>query len=122
MVILKKQISDDGSEWVDPVELIDESNPQSFRLFAIAKACTDVMMYFIENSPDAFGNAPYARLEGFMSGYLAGAKLELKKKGDVWDVIKGSRVILRIEVPKLPDSYYECLKDNAKTRADVFGY
>lgn len=122
MVVLRKKVLDDGYEYLDPNELIDERDEKSFKTYVLAKTCSDVLNYFIDNSPDAFGNAPYARLDGFLHGYLCGAGMELRIHDDVWDIVKGKRVILRVEVPKLPTSYYESLKDNAKTRREVFGW
>ena len=77
--------------------------------------------YYQNNSPDAFGNAPYARLEGFLGGYISGAKMELERGKDLWIVRKGKRKILAVEVPKKPQSYYDDMKDNAKTIRSVFG-
>lgn len=112
MIILKKTVIDDVDELVDPYQLIDECNPKSFELFQLAKCCTDVLNYFVENTPDAFGNAPYARLEGFMRGYIAGKGMEIDEGEHVWDIKKGKRTILRIEVPKLPQSYHSTVKEN----------
>ena len=50
-----------------------------------------------------------------------GAKMELDKGKDLWIVRKGKRKILAVEVPKKLQSYYDDLKDNAKTLRDVFG-
>lgn len=121
MVVLKKHILEDGYEYLDPHELFDESDKKTFKLYSLAKACADVLMYYIENTPDAFGNAPYARLDGFMNGYLIGAGLEINYKKTEWDIVKGKRIILRIEVPQLPRSYYEAVKENRKTLREVFG-
>lgn len=121
MFVLKKQVLEDGYEYLDPSELIDERDEKSFKIYMLAKACADCLNYFIENRPDAFGNAPYARLDGFLHGYLAGAGMELRQGDAEWDIVKGKRIILRVEVPKLPTSYYEALKDNARTLREVFG-
>lgn len=121
MVVLKKVVLSDGYEYVDPSEIIDESDEKSFKMYMLAKACCDVLNYFIDNRPDAFGNAPYSRLDGFLHGYLAGAGMEIRQGDALWDVMKGKRVVLRVEVPRLPETYYEALKDNAKTLRDVFG-
>ena len=121
MVILKKIVLEDGYEYLDPNELIDEKDEKSFKLYSLAKACTDVLNYYIENTPDAFGNAPYARLDGFMQGYIAGMGMELERSAEIWTIRKGKRVILRIEVPQKPISYYQAVKDNAKTLREVFG-
>ena len=122
MVVLKKIVPEDGSvEYLDPTELIDEINDRDFKMYSLAKPICDVLNYFQENSPDAFGNAPYARLEGFMRGYLAGAKLELEEAKDVWLIRKGKRKILSIEVPVKPQSYYDDLRDTRKTILEVFG-
>lgn len=121
MKILKKMVLEDGIEYLDPTELIDEINDPDFKMFSLGKPICDVLNYYQENSPDAFGNAPYARLEGFLSGYLCGSKMELEKSKELWIVRKGKRKILAVEVPKKPQSYYNDLKDNAKTLRDVFG-
>ena len=121
MRILKKIVLEDGYEFLDPTELIDEINDSDFKMFSLGKPICDVLNYYQENSPDAFGNAPYARLEGFLSGYLCGAKMELDKDKDLWVVRKGKRKVLAVEVPKKPQSYYDDLKDNAKTLREVFG-
>lgn len=122
MIVLKKHVEDD-LEYLDPVDVIDHLCPEKTeKIFMLAKACADVLNYYVENTPDAFGNAPFARLEGFLYGYLAGANMDLIKKDDVWDIVKGKRVILRVEKPKLPACYYEEVKENAKTRREVFGY
>lgn len=109
------------NEYLEPTELIDEINDPDFKMFSLGKPICDVLNYFQENSPDAFGNAPYARLEGYMMGYLHGGKMELEKGEDLWIVRKGKRKILAVEVPKKPQSYYDDLKDNAETRRKVFG-
>ena len=121
MIVLKKIVLEDGYEYLDPFKLVDEFDEKSFKIFEIAKVCTDVLNYFIENDPDAYGNAPYARLDGFMCGFMAGRGLTLKRGDAEWDIVKGKRVILRIEVPQKPQSYYEALKDNRETLQKVFG-
>lgn len=122
MVVLKKHVLEDGGEWLDPIELLDECCPEKTeKIFMLAKACADVLNYFNENSSDAFGNAPYARKDGFLYGFLAGAGLELVQKETVWDIYKGKRIFLRVEVPKLRDSYYDEVKENKKTWLEVFG-
>lgn len=123
MVILKKHVLEDGYAYLDPVDLIDDLCPErTEKVFMLAKACADVLNYYNENSPDAFGNAPYARLDGFLHGYLSGAGLDLVNRETEWDIYKGKRIILRVEVPKLRDSYYDEVKENAKARQEVFGY
>ena len=121
MKILKKTILEDGYEYLDPTELIDEINDPDFKMFSLGKPICDVLNYYQNNSPDAFGNAPYARLEGFLGGYISGAKMELERGEDLWIVRKGKRKILAVEVPKKPQSYYDDMKDNAKTIRSVFG-
>lgn len=121
MKTLKKKTTENGVEYLDPTELIDEINDPNFKWFMLAKPICEVLNYFQENSPDAFGNAPYARLEGYMYGYIHGAKMDLEREKNYWTVKKGNRKILVIEVPKKPQSYYDDLKDNAKTRQRVFG-
>ena len=121
MKILKKIVLDDGYEYLDPTELIDEINDPDFKMFSLGKPICDVLNYYQENSPDAFGNAPYARLEGYMNGYLCGREMELEKGEDLWIIRKGKRKILAVEVPEKPQSYYDDLKDNAETRKRVFG-
>lgn len=120
MKILKK-IVDDGVEYLDSSELIDEINDRDFKMFSLGKPICDVLNYFQTNSPDAFGNAQYSRLEGYMFGYIHGSKMELEQGEDLWIVRKGKRKILVVEVPKKPQSYYDDLKDVAKTLRDVFG-
>lgn len=121
MKILKKITLEDGYEYLDPTELIDEINDPDFKMYSLGKTICDVLNYYQENSPDAFGNAPYARLDGYMNGYLCGSKMEIEKGEDLWVIRKGKRKILAIEVPKKPQSYYDNLKDNAKTIRSVFG-
>ena len=121
MIVLKKSIDEHGNEWLDPTSLIDEFNPKSFKIYQLARCCADVLNFWTNNTPDSFGNAPYARLDGFMSGYLCGQGYELRRGETEWDIIKGKRVILRIEVPAKPQAYYEAVKDNAETLRKVFG-
>lgn len=122
MVVLKKHADEDGSEWLDPVEVWDESRPEKTeKIFLLAKACADVLNYWLDNTPDAFGNAPYERLVGFLNGFVVGAGLELEKREDVWNFRKGKRVVLRVEVPRKPAAYYEDMKDVAETRRALFG-
>lgn len=122
MVVLKKHVLEDGCEWLDPVDLIDDLCPEKTeKIFMLAKACADVLNYYNENSPDAFGDAPYARKDGFLKGYLTGAGLELVNRETVWDIYKGKRIFLRVEVPKLNASYYDEVKDNRETWSAVFG-
>lgn len=121
MKLLKKRVLEDGIEYLDSTELIDEINDRDFKMYSLGKPICDVLNYFQENSPDAFGNAPYARLEGYMYGYIHGSKMELERGEDLWIVRKGKRKILAVEVPKKPQSYYDDLKDNAETRRSVFG-
>ena len=121
MKVLKKIVLDDGYEYLDPTELIDEINDSHFEMFSLGKPICDVLNYFQENSPDAFGNAPYQRLCGYMDGYIHGRKMELERGEGLWIVRKGKRKILAVEVPQKPQSYYEALKDNAKTLREVFG-
>ena len=112
MVIVKKTVLSDGYEYVDAHQVFDEFDPKTEEHYALAKCISDVLNYYQENTPDAFGNAPYARLEGFMYGYICGKKYELNREKDHWDVIKGKRIIMRVEVPKKHPSYYEAVKDN----------
>ncbi len=121
MVILKKIVLPNDYEYLDPTVLIDDMEPKSFKLYNLAKVCADVLNYYIENTPDAFGNAPYARLDGFMNGYIAGLGMELERGKEVWNIRKGKRVILQIEVPQKPKAYYEAVKDNEETIRKVFG-
>ena len=122
MTVLKKHVDEVGDEWLDPVEVWDECCPEKTeKIFLLAKACADVLNYWLDNTPDAFGDAPYARLEGFLNGFVAGAGMVLEKHEDVWDIRKGKRVVLRVEVPKKPASYYEDMKDIAETRRALFG-
>lgn len=122
MVVLKKHVDEDGFEWLDPLELVDElCSNNTDKIFGVAKCCADVLNYWLDNTPDAFGNAPFARLDGFLYGYLAGAGMDLEKSKDVWTIRKGKRVVLRVEVPKKPASYYEDMKDVAETRRALFG-
>lgn len=117
---LKKRIEDD-LEYLEPTDLIDEINDPDFKYLNIGKPICDVLNYYQFNTPDAFGNAPYQRLDGFMQGYLLGAGYTLEKSKDLWTVRKGTRRVLVIEVPKRPDDYYEAVKDNISTRRAVFG-
>ncbi len=121
MKILKKIVLEDGIEYLDPTELIDDINDPEFKMFSLGKPICDVLNYFQENCPDAFGNAPYKLLYGYMQGYIHGANMELEQGEDLWIVRKGKRKILAVEVPKKPQEYYDALKDNAKTLRDVFG-
>lgn len=122
MVVLKKHILEDGFEYLDPFDLNDDFCPEKTeKVFMLAKACADVLNYYNENSPDAFGNAPFARKDGFLYGYLLGAGLELVDKKTVWDIYKGKRIFLRVEVPKLRDSYYDEVKENRETWASFLG-
>ena len=121
MIVLKKTILEDDYEWLDANQLIDETDIKSFKIFTLGKCVADVLNYFIENSPDAFGNAPYARLEGYMYGYIHGLGMDIKIGEKEWDIVKGKRIILRVEVPKKPVQYYEALKGNRETRRKVFG-
>ena len=121
MKYLKKTIDDCDNEYLDPTSLIDEIYDPEFKYYTIAKPICDVLNYYQENTPDAFGNAPYQRLDGFMQGYLAGANLTLEQDKNIWTVKKGKRRILIIEVPKKPKCYYEAVKDAAETLAAVFG-
>ena len=59
MKVLKKIVLEDGYEFLDPTELIDEINDPDFKMFSLGKPICDVLNYYQENSPDAFGNAPY---------------------------------------------------------------
>ncbi len=112
MIILKKRQLADNSEYLNATDLIDEKNLESTeKIYPIGKACADVLNYYQENTPDAYGNAPYARLDGFLQGYLAASKLELIKSQQYWDIVKNKRVLLRIEVPKKPSSHYETISD-----------
>ncbi len=108
MITLKK-IDINGVDYIDPAILINEQDKKSFEIYSIAKCICDVLNYYQENSPDAFGNAEYQRLCGFMEGYLCGMKLTLKRNEADWIVSKGKRKILSIEVPKKPDSYFICM-------------
>ena len=121
MTVLKKTVLEDGYEFLDPTDLIDETDPKSFKMYSLAKACVDVLNYYIENTPDAFGNAPYARLDGFMQGYIAGLGMELERGEKIWNIRKGKRIVLQIEVPQKPQAYYEAVKDNVETFRKVFG-
>ena len=121
MKTLKKIVLEDGIEYLDPTELIDEMNDPDFKMFSLGKPICDVLNYFQENTPDAFGNAPYKALEGHMRGYIHGSKMELERGEDLWIVRKGKRKVLAIEVPKKPQSYYDDVKDIQKTIKDVFG-
>ncbi len=121
-VILNKSFLEDGTEYLFPTTLIDESDMKSFEVYNIAKCICDVLNYFQENTPDAFGNAPYQRLDGYLAGYLHGSKLELEKGTDWWIIKKGKRTIMKIEVPSKPPRYYQELQDSAKTIRKVFGY
>ena len=121
MVVLKKIVLEDGYEYLDPFKLVNEEDAKSFEAYELAKVCADVLNYYIENTPDAFGNAPYAHLAGYMYGYLAGKGMSLERRSDVWTIRKGKRIVMRIEVPKKPQEYYEAIKDNAKTLRDLFG-
>lgn len=121
MKTLKKIVLEDGNEYLDPIELIDEINDPNFKMFSLAKPICDVLNYFQENSPDAFGNAPYKALYGYMMGYIHGGKMDLEQGDNLWIVRKGKRKILAIEVPKKPQSYYDDLKDISKTIRNVFG-
>ena len=107
MLTLKK-FDLNGCDYLDPTTLIDEQDKKSFEIYSIAKCICDVLNYYQENSPDAFGNAEYQRICGFMDGYLCGMKLTLERTETNWIVSKGKRKILSIEVPKKPDSYYIC--------------
>lgn len=121
MKTLKKSVLEDGYEYLDSAELIDETNDPDFKLFSLGKPICDVLNYFQENSPDAFGNAPYKALYGYMMGYIHGKNMELEQGDNWWIVRKGKRKILAVEVPKKPQSYYDDLKDIAKTIQNVFG-
>lgn len=121
MKLLKKIVLEDGIEYLDPTELIDDINDPEFKMFSLGKPICDVLNYFQENSPDAFGNAPYKQLYGYMQGYIHGSKMELEQEEDLWVVRKGKRKILAIEVPKKPQSYYDDLKDISQTVKNVFG-
>jgi hypothetical protein len=121
-VILNKSFLEDGTEYLFPTTLIDESDMKSFEVYNIAKCICDVLNYFQENTPDAFGNAPYRALDGYMRGYLNGLKLDLIKEDNWWIVKKGKRTVMKIEVPKKTPTYYQELQDTAKTIRKVFGY
>lgn len=121
MTTLKKIILDDGYEYLDPTPLFNEMDTRSFKIFVLARCICDVLNYYQENTPDAFGNAPYARLCGYMEGFINGGEMELERGKDLWIVRKGKRKILAVEVPTKPQGYYEAIKDNAKTIRQVFG-
>lgn len=121
MKYLKKTINEYNNEYLDSTKLIDEINDPDFKYYTIAKPICDVLNYYQENTPDAFGNAPYQRLDGFMQGYLAGANLTLERGDAVWTVKRGNKRIFIIEVPTKPKHYYEAVKDNAETKSAFFG-
>lgn len=121
MVIVKKTVLSDGYEYIDAHQVFNEFDPKTEKQYALAKCVADVLNYYQENTPDAFGNAPYARLDGFMFGYITGNGYELKQEKEHWDIIKGKKIIMRVEVPKKPQSYYEAVKDNRETYRKVFG-
>ena len=121
MKVLNKHIDESGYEYLDPTDLIDEINDPTFKWFSLAKPICEVLNYYQENTPDAFGNAPYARLDGFMTGYFAGKEMEVERGKDFWIVKKGKRKIFAVEVPRKPQSYYEAVKDNIETINAVFG-
>ena len=122
MVVFRKQMTGDGYEWLDPTDLFDESCPEKTeKVFMLGKACADVLNYFNENRSDAFGNAPYARKDGFLHGYLAGAGFDLVQRETEWDIYKGKRIFLRVEVPKLRESYYEEVRENRAAWNAAFG-
>ena len=99
-IILNVTKLTDGTEYLYPEVLIDENDLKSFEYFNLAKCVCDVLNYYQENSPDAFGNAPYARLDGYMRGYINGNKMDLEYGDDYWSIKKGNRVIMKIGVPK----------------------
>ena len=117
---VKKTVLEDGYEYVDADQLIDEINDPDFKWFTIAKPIIDVLNYYQENTPDAFGNAPYARLEGFMNGFLAGKGYTLEKGQTLWTVKSGSRRILTIEVPTKPEDYYAACRDARDSWESLF--
>ena len=121
MVIVKKSVLSGGVEYIDAHQVFDEFDKKTEKHYALAKCVADVLNYFQENTPDAFGNAPYARLNGFMFGYIMGSGYELNQEKEHWDIVKGNRIIMRVEVPKKPESYYEDVKDNRETIRKVFG-
>lgn len=121
MIELKKIVSiEDGVEYLDPTCLIDEKN-WNHKDYELAKPFCDVLNYYQFNTPDAFGNAPYQRLDGFMQGFMAGAGLTLERGETLWTIRRGTRRIMTIEVPTRPDSYFQAVQDARNTFNDVFG-
>lgn len=117
MKILKKSVTTDGFEYLDAFQLIENLNEEkSFPIFELGKCVADVLNYYTENTPDAFGDAPYARLQGFMRGFIYGKGMQINEYDEYWDIVKGKRIILRIEVPKSPNSYYELERELKKRK------
>ena len=121
MIIVKKTVLSDGYEYLDAHQVFNEFDRKTEEYYALAKCVADVLNYYQENTPDAFGNATYARLDGFMNGFIFGRKCELIQEKEYWDIVKGKKIIMRIEVPKKPKSYYEAVRENRETLRKVFG-
>lgn len=88
------------------------------RNYLVYKAIAERENYYQENTPPAFGDPKYARLDGYMFGLVQGYGLHFTEDSNYIRIFKPKRkrkdtfielytLIMTIRKPKKPESYYK---------------
>jgi hypothetical protein len=99
-------------------EPYEQSNcPKSHRqLVKLYDALSRRENYFQFNTPTAFGNPEYSQLVGEVHGILLAMEVDERHRDDKIIIFKeNGRVLLTVDKPQKPKSYYEELQDIRRT-------
>ena len=129
MAYIVHKIVDDGNEWLPDITetpiWVDFENadaPKPVRLAAVLYMAVEKREnYFQNNTPTAFGNPEYNYACGVVHGILQAAEIEEREDGGKLVFYKGNRTILVVDKPKLPESFHNARRENAKTLR-AFGF
>lgn len=108
MVLYFRKTTDDvGNEWLtsqDIFEYVEELSPFFIKWYAfIAKEC-ELLNYFNTYTSTAYGNPDYMYLKGVCAGWLASRECwEDIKDGVLYIKNKNNKIIMKFDIPKIPD-------------------
>lgn len=100
----------------------DTHHPQEIKLVAqLYMAIARRENYFQDNVPTAFGNPEYSRLEGFVDGFIQGARFTLEEDEQYFIIKKGKKKVLLVEKITPNPSYYMKLQEISDTWDAILG-
>ena len=122
-----KVISSDGFEYLPHIadtalwEAYDANNGRvlGWQAAILYQAVMERENHYQYHTPPAFGDPEYSRKSGIVTGILMATGISEELNGSQYVFKKGRRIILIVDRPKRPDSYYQHLKENNDLKEEL---